>query len=172
MVSIGPYSQSMNYTYMFDKGDLRGPLPLKETCPTTLSGIIARHPDFTHFKYILKLAKLEAILDDPDANVTLFVPSDMALNKVMDPSVFLNMDLATARHIVLGSSLERKITSAVLSDSPASWINTRDPPNRLFVTTIRGHTRINNSINVIHKDIQASNGLIHVVDNMIIPIIV
>jgi uncharacterized surface protein with fasciclin (FAS1) repeats len=156
---------------MFDQGDLRGPLPHKETCPTTLSGIIARHPDFTHFNYLIKLANLEALLNEPEANLTLFVPSDMMLNKVVDPAVFLNMDLATARHVIFGSALQRKITSAVLEDSPASWMNTRDPVNRLFVTTVHGRTKINNSINVIHKDMQASNGLIHVVDNLIFPII-
>ena len=131
-------------------------------------GIIDKHPDFTRFNYIVRLARLQGILDAEQANFTIFVPSDSALSYLND-SVFVNMDDATARHIVKSSLLDRKITSELLEDSPASFFITKDTPNRLFVSNISGNTFLNNNIRVIHKDIIANNGIIHVTDNILWP---
>ncbi len=49
MVSIGPYSQSMNFTHMFDVPDLRGHLHIKVACPNSLTSIVNKHPDFSIF---------------------------------------------------------------------------------------------------------------------------
>ena len=153
---------------MFDIPDLRGHLPIKVACPNSLTWIINKHPDFSRFSYMLKLAKMDDLYSDPQANFTIFVPSDDALKHV-DNNVFLNMDDSTARHIIKSSTLKRRIPSAVLLDSPASWLHTRDPPNRLFVTNMNGRIYVNNTINIIHKDMQASNGIIHVIDDLIWP---
>lgn len=173
MVSIGPYSQSYNYTHMWDKGDLR-PCPYKvkqEFCPHSLMGTINSHPDFTKFNYMVKLARLENILDSSQANFTLFVPSDQALQGINE-NIFSNMDDATARHIVKSSMLDYRYPSEIIENSPAIYYNTRDPPNRLFVSNISGRTYINNDINVIHKDLLTSNGIIHVIDKLIHPEII
>jgi len=153
---------------MWDIQDLRGHSPMEVECPTSLMAIISNHPDFSKFRYMVKLAKLEGIFNSTQADFTIFVPSDKAIAGLGD-SVFMNMDDAVARHIVKSSTLDRKIPSDLLEDSPASYFLTKDPPNRLFITNISGRTYINNDINVIHKDMQASNGLIHVVDKLIWP---
>ena len=168
MTSIGPYSQWLNMSHMWGPPDLRGPLPKKVPCPHSLSGIVQSHPDMTIFAYILRLAKLEDIYNDPTSDFTFLVPSDMYLSHIQ-PSVFENMDIATAKHIVKSCTLKRKITSSVLEDSPASYIPTLDPANTLFVTNMNGRIYINNDINIIHKDMNSSNGLIHVVDTLIMP---
>ena len=171
MVSIGPYNQSTNFTHMFDMNDLRGPLPLVHTRPNSLSDIILKEPTFSRFNYILQLAKLQPFYDDLAANFTVFVPSDASL-KYIPESVFTNMDIGTARHIIKSSTLNRRITADILEDSPASYLLTQNPPNRLFVTNINGRTYIDNHINVLQKNIQANNGIIHIVDKLLFPIIV
>ena len=173
MVSIGPYSQSYNYTHMWDKGDLR-PCPYKkkkEFCPHSLMGAINSHPDFTKFNYLVKLARLENVLDNSQANFTLFIPSDNALQGINE-NIFSNMDDATARHIVKSSMLDYRYPSEIIENSPAIYYNTKDHPNRLFVSNISGRTYINNDINVIHKDMITSNGIIHVIDKLIQPEII
>ena len=171
MVSIGPYSQSCNYTHMWNKGDLR-PLSKKEQfCPHSLMGIINSNTDFTKFKYLVKLARLENILDHSQANFTLFVPSDKALQGINE-NIFSNMDDATARHIVRSSILNYRYPSEILESSPAIYYNTIDSPNRLFISNISGQTYINNCINIIKKDILTSNGIIHVIDKLIQPEII
>jgi len=169
MTSIGPYSEAMNFRHMFDVPDLRGYLPVKKACPNSISSIIGTHPDFSQFRYMLNLAKLEDLYSDPQADCTIFVPSDNALKKKIDNNVFLNMDNSTARHIIKSSTLKRRISSSVLLDSPASWLITKDPPNRLFVTNMNGRINLNNHINVIHKDMLCSNGIIHITDDLLWP---
>jgi len=168
MVSIGPYSESNNFRHMFDMPDLRGHLPYEISCPNSLTSVVQKHPDFSKFRYMLKLAKLEDTYGDPQADFTIFVPSDEALKHV-NKNIFINMDDSTARHIVKSSTLKRRIPLSVLSDSPASWLHTQDPPNRLFVTNMDGRIYLNNNINVIHTNMSCSNGMIHVIDALIWP---
>lgn len=171
MVSIGPDSQSYNFTHMFNIKDLRGPLPVKKECPNTLMDVIINTPEFSKFRFMVKLARLESILNGLQADFTLFIPSDNAIAHLGD-EVFINMDDASARHIVMSLMLNRRITSDLLIDSPASFFLTRDPPNRLFISNISGKTYINNDTRIIKFDILTRNGVIHVIDNLIIPVII
>ena len=168
MVSIGPNSQSMNFTHMFDMPDLRGPLPVLAHNLYSLSYYLDLSTDFTKFHYILKLSGMEGLYDDPQANMTLLVPRDDKLQHIPD-EVFINMDKGTARSIIKCSTLDRKITGAILEDSPSSYFMTKLPAGRLFVTNMNGKTYINTNIQVIEKDLDAVNGTVHVIDNLIWP---
>jgi len=170
MVSIGPYNESTNFTHMFNMNDLRGPLPLIHTRPNSISDILLKESKFSKFNYILQLAKLQSLYDDIQSDVTLFVPHDDTIN--ISEGELTNMDIGTARHIIKSSTLNRRITSNILEDSPASYLLTQNQPNRLFVTNINEVTYIDNSITVIQKDIQATNGIIHIIDKLIYPTII
>ena len=61
MVSVGPNSQSYNYTNMWDMTDLRVPKQELQYCPGSLMDIVSKNPDFTKFSYMTKLAKMENI---------------------------------------------------------------------------------------------------------------
>jgi uncharacterized surface protein with fasciclin (FAS1) repeats len=169
MVSIGPNSQSCNMTHMYNISDLHGSLPKEGLHPTSLSGIIKEHPDFKKFSYILDLSGLEGEYNASQANYTLFVPSDKSLSDIHN-DIFTNIDDSTARHIVKTSTLKNRISSELLSESPASYFTTKSASNRLFITNTNNKTYINNSINVIYKDMNANNGLIHVIDGLIWPL--
>jgi uncharacterized surface protein with fasciclin (FAS1) repeats len=133
--------------------------------------LIENHPDFSKFRYIIKLAVMDNLLDNLQANFTLFVPSDSDLKYRNIPEDFyVNMDQGTARHIVLSSLLDNRVPSELIKDSPAMYFITNDPPNRLFMTNINNKTRINNAFNIVHFDIVCTNGIIHVVDGMINPL--
>lgn len=169
MTSSGPYVEKCDFKIGYDMTDLRGPLPVKSTCPSSISGILARGANTTLFSYILELSGLEGIYDSPEANFTLFVAPDDILTNVVDD--ITNMDRSTAIHIIKSSTLRNRIVSALLEDSPASYFYTEDRPNQLFVTNIGGVTYINNEAVVTHKNIQASNGVMHYVDKLLIPCI-
>ena len=171
MTSSGPNCQRYNFTHMFDFVDLRGKLPEKEYKKGSIMYLIENHPDFSKFCYIIKLAVMDDVLDNLQANFTLFVPSDSELKYRSVPEDFyVNMDQGTARHIVLSSLLDSRIPSVLIKDSPATYFITKDPPNRLFITNINDNTRINNLFNVIHFDIVCNNGIIHVVNGLIEPL--
>jgi len=185
MTSSGPYTPYLNFTHMFNIPDLRGPLPIKLSSPNTLLNIIQLHPDFQKFYHLIKLANLENILNDIQADFTMFVSSDKALSRIIGDDIFTNMDILTARAILRSSMLNNRISSEVFKDSPCAYYNTVDQANRLCITNVNGETYINNTAKVnninknlgknakvIYKDIVATNGIIHVIDNLIIPYIV
>jgi uncharacterized surface protein with fasciclin (FAS1) repeats len=166
MTSIGPYSEKTNLSYMYDKVDLRGPLPQKKDFPNSLAWVISMTPNFSKFRYILRLSKLDQVFCDQQSSYTVFVPTDESLSHIHE-NIFLNMDLLTARSIVQASTLKNRITSDILSDSPCSHFMTLNPYTRLFITNVNGQTSIDNDINVVKPDIMVNNGIIHVTDGLI-----
>ena len=169
MCSNAPNTQSMNFTHMFKFNDINGNLPRKCYSKNSIMDIINYHPDFTKFTYIVKLANMDQILNNIQANFTLFVPSDSSI-KNLPNDIFINMDQGEARTIVQSLLLDYRIPSELLKDSPVAYFNTLSPQNRLFVTNINGNTNLNNKTNVIFFDIIAKNGIIHVIDKLIQPL--
>jgi len=163
MVSLGPNSQPCNLTHMFDF--LERSKTSKTLDPDSLMGIINNTDDFSFFKYIVENAMMVNILNSPQSIFTLFVPHNGAF---LDKDLKY-MDISLARHIVRTSTLDKRITSELLEDSGASYFTTKDPPNRLFVRNFNGETFINDHAKIVYKDIIASNGIIHIVDKLIIP---
>ena len=172
MTYCAPNSHSYNFTHMFDMPDLRGPLPKIIAQPNTLLSIIDNHPDFTKFKFMVNRANLRDTLNSTQSEFTLFIPSDKALSMKINDDYFINMDILTARSIVRTSMLNRRISSEVIEDSPNAYYYTIDKANRLCISNISGQTYINGDIKVIYKDIMANNGIIQVIDGLIIPHIV
>ena len=167
MASIGPYSKSEDYTHMYDFTDLRSCVAPKVVyCPKSLMGIIDNTPKLSKISYIIKLAGIDGILNDELANFTLFLPSDDFLTKYPE-SLFVNFDKGTARNIMNNSMMNRRITSDLLKDSPASFFTTLNNYNKMFVTNINDITCINHRINIVQFDISCSNGLIHITDDII-----
>ena len=170
MTSCGPYSQRYNFTHMFETNIINGKIRPKTYTEGSIMYLINTHHDFNYFSYIIKLAEMDLILDNIQANFTLFVPSDTEIKiKYKYGDFLINMDQSTAKSIVLSSLLDYRIPSELLQNSPASYYNTKYPPNRLFITNIGGTTYINDKIKIIHKDILCTNGIIHVIDGLIIP---
>ena len=89
--------------------------------------------------------------------------------KYIPESVFVNMDLVTARNIIQASTLENRITSEILKDSKCSFFTTMNKYNRLSVKNNNINIILNNNINVIQTDIICTNGIIHIIDSLIIP---
>ena len=164
----GPNSQSYNFTSMFNMTDKRGLFPIAKPCPGTLLDVIENTPNFSKFRYILKLSIQQGILNSVQSNFTMFVPNDESLKNIND-NVFINMDTTSAWYIVKSCMIKNKIPSEIIEDSPAAYYYTLSEGNRLFITNIRGITYLNNSIKIIHKDIMCTNGIIHVIDGLFIP---
>ena len=169
MSSITPTTMSLVNSHMFDMVDLRKCLQNpRQYCSGSLMDIINRHPDFTKFSYIIKTAHLDSVLNDIQANFTIFVPSDKEISSI-EEGLFTNLDISNARQIVLTNMLKYRIPSELLTDSPSTYFTTMNPIEKLFVTNINNITYLNNCTKVIYTDIEATNGLIHVVDNLIWP---
>ena len=151
MTSIGPYTQALNFTHMFDIPDLRGERK-SEVCPGSLMAIINdKNNDFSLYSYLVKLAGMSLELMEPQANFTLFIPTDTILKQRNLESLILNMDRLSARDFLLSSMLNNKITSDLLMISEACKFITRKQPYNLNVLYLDNKITINRRANIIEK---------------------
>ena len=168
MVSNGPNSAYLRMTHMYDFVDLR---KFNKQEPSynknSLMDIISCNPNYSIFLYILRLSKLDNLYNDLQANFTLFVPKNEFISG--HDSIFLNMDRYTAMNIVKNLTLNNIITSDLLEDSPASYFLTNNRSSKLLITNVNNVTKINNTIEIIEKNIPANNVIIHTINGLVIP---
>jgi len=169
MVSCGPDVQSYNYTHMYSFEDLRGNLPKQTTGKNTIYDYIANNNNkCTRFRTIVDKAKMSAQLGEIDADFTILIPTDDYLSHI--PQDFFDyMDDGMARHILWASSINRKIEKKYMTASPVSYFYTLNSKMRMYVTNIKGVTRINNCVSIVKYDINLANGVIHLTDGLIVP---
>ena len=173
MTSIGPNSQSYNFIHSFDIPDLKRNVT-KEPSYTqgTLMWMINSDPNFSKIKYMIKLAKLDGIYNDPQANITLFIPYDLFLKHIAE-EYFTEMDIGAARQTIQNCTLKYKITSELIEDSAMSYYTTvaRDKIEIMNINGItycrKGEAPYNPTLRIIKKDIIASNGIIQVINGLL-----
>jgi len=171
MVSIGPYTQAYDMKHMYNFVDLRK--KKTDRCvqdKNTLMGIITGNPDFTIFAKIVDKAKYGGKLSQPQANYTVFVPSDAELKQKYSKQFIDNMDDGMAKQIMAFSIMNRKIDQYLLQSSPVSIFPTIDRSNSMYINTVNNITHLSNNTKVIHWNQPADNGIIHVIDNLLIPV--
>jgi len=170
MVSIGPYTQSYDMKHMYDFPDRRKNDAIKKCSypADSLMGIINSTSDFSIFSDIVKKARYDNKLSDILSDYTVFVPSNFHLKNKHTLDYLNNIDESLAREIVNFSMMQRKIDQQVLQSSPSSTFPTIDR-SRIRFNTCNNVTILQNHIKIIHWNYQASNGLIHVIDGLLIP---
>ena len=171
MTAIGPYTQSMNFTHMTHMRDLIGPLPKPLYYSDTLMGVIQSSPDMKRFCYVVKLAKMDKILNDKssiNSSFTLFVPLDKYTNHIKE-SVFTDMDIVTAQNIVKNSMIQGKLPFEILLSNPANIYPTENRSKRLFINNDGGKIKVECDRTVLNPDMHfCSNGIIHGIDGYIV----
>lgn len=171
MVSVGPYKEFYDMKHMYDLVDLRPTKPVSYSLDkNSLFGIIMNHPDFTIFSKIVQKAQAEGKLSQNQTEYTLFAPSDTELQKKYSKEFLDNIDIGLARQILSFSTMNRQIDKYLLQSSPKSIFPTLNRTSSLNIRTIDGVTKLQNHTTVIHWNHPAENGLIHVIDNLLIPI--
>ena len=149
------------------------------TGPGTITNIVASNDDFSRLNNGIKAAELSGTLSS-EGPFTVFAPTDDAVAKLpqgrLDAARIFNesdrsFDKATTRNLLL----YHVVPGAITSDQLAGRL--------VEVQTVQGDTLIIdgrsggkygatvtvNDANVIAADILASNGVIHVIDTVLIP---
>ena len=168
MVSIGPYTQSYDMKHKYDFVEKR--IEKSYLCPYTLMGVIGNNSEFSIFACIVEKAHYSGKLLDQQADFTIFVPSDAELRKKYSKIFLENIDDGLARQVLAFSMMNRKIDKYLLHSSPVSIFPTLDRSNPMHVSTVRGVTHLHNNTTVIHFNHPANNGIVHVIDNFLIPV--
>lgn len=168
MVSLGPDCQSYNFSHMYSFVDLRSNTLEPVITRGSIYDFINSHPRFSKFKQIISRAKQIGFLNDSQANCTMLIPTDDFLKNIPQ-GFFDTMDDGLARQIISASTIDRKIDKKLLTSSPVAYYITRLPQMRMYVTNISGKTRVNNCVNVVQFDLNFNNGMIHIIDGLIVP---
>ena len=177
-----------NLLFTEDIKDLRGYVEKPSTTKGSLMGLIDKNKDFSIFYYMIQLAQLEGILNDIQANFTIFIPSDTYIEKKYPENIFINMDKYTAREIVLYHILNGKITYETLLSSKGMYLDTRIDPEvhaTILLENYHGVLTLNNNARIITQQLSISqpgkeensdknnivlnNGIIHIIDDILIP---
>ena len=167
MVSNYPNSQAFDFRQMYDFPILK---PTKTVYPIdSLMGVIDGNQDLSIFSHLIKKAKYDSKLCSMQADFTIFVPSDYALKQKYSQQFLDNIDRGTATQIINSSMMNRKLDKKLLQASPVGKYPTIDRSNSIEISTINNETMIYGCIKILHFNQPASNGIIHVISDFLIP---
>ena len=175
MTYCGPTSQTYLMTHMSLFQDPRlkpgHHVPI-EFDKTTIYGKIRSNPKFSKFLRILERSNVKERLADRGYQHTLFAAPDDALAHISED--FLStLDIGKASEIIRSMLLVRSIDGNTITASPVSYLRTEFQKQHMYVTNLVDRssgqlkTNLNQCATVLQFDVKASNGLIHVVDNLL-----
>ncbi|MAS36584.1 MAG: hypothetical protein CL610_21445 [Anaerolineaceae bacterium] len=141
----------------------------------TIVEIAASNDDFSTLVTAVEAAGLVDVLADPDAEWTVFAPTNAAFEAL--PEGVLDMLLADTElltrvltyHVVEGTVTSDMLTSMM---APSMEMTAPGAPlmgSELDVTVGDDGTVMVNDATVVTADILASNGVIHVIDSVLVP---
>ncbi|KAG8556765.1 hypothetical protein GDO81_018201 [Engystomops pustulosus] len=136
----------------------------------TIGDILVKTEMFSRFETILENCDLPAILNGP-GSFTIFVPSNKAVDSLRDGRLIYL--LTQAKHKLL-ELVKYHISSmaAVTLDRIVTMPHILTSTNEIIRINVTENGRIlfgNEGIPLLHSDIVASNGIIHVLDGILIP---
>ncbi|MAN51933.1 putative surface protein with fasciclin (FAS1) repeats [Marinimicrobium koreense] len=143
--------------------------PAPQTVDATIAGAAVAQDRFSTLVTALQQANLVATLDDPDATFTVFAPTNAAFDKI--PEEDLNALLADQEaltevllsHVVSGAAVD-SVTAYTLNGTTVETAAS----NNISVEIVDGMLQVGGA-NVTEADINTTNGVIHVIDTVIMP---
>jgi uncharacterized surface protein with fasciclin (FAS1) repeats len=167
MVSYSGYWQYQNLIQA-------DPIPKKEKCyipENSISGYLQTHPEFKLFQWMIKLAEMELKMGNEQFDSTLFVvPDSYLIRQFGSEQYFINMDKHRAIHIINAHLLNRKIHKKTLESQRLTKIYTKNQSTEIYFLNNYGEITINNMAKIIKEDIRLDNGVIHIIDNLLLPV--
>jgi uncharacterized surface protein with fasciclin (FAS1) repeats len=139
--------------------------PARETASPTIAGLAAKTPQLSTLLSLVKQAGLADELSAPGA-LTVFAPTNAAFAKVPKATLTaLGKDPAALKRVLLYHVAAGKVTAAqVVKLTSAKTL--AGPSVRIRVT---GKTVRINTARVTTADVKASNGVVHLIDRVLIP---
>lgn len=170
MTSIQGYNQSYDYTFMYDQQDWQSVKGKQVPNKGSILSWLTKQGEFRIFLYMIHLAQLDDLFNSPCSGVTLFVPTDESIKSKYAESTFVNMSIQTARNMVLYHTLDRQISTTLLKRQKHAHINTKNGSEKILLNVAESTNIISldNMASVVFGDNIASNGLIHIIDNLLV----
>ena len=134
--------------------------------PNTIVDIAAGNPDFSTLVAAVKAAGLVETLSG-DGPFTVFAPTNEAFAKLPEGKVdALRADIPTLKKICTYHVVAGKVMAAdVVGLDSATTVQ----GDEVKIAVVDGKVKLNDSAMVTATDLEASNGVIHVIDTVLIP---
>lgn len=140
--------------------------------PQNIAEIVVDGNDFSDLEIALTRADLASVLEGAGP-FTVFAPTNAAFDKA---GIDVNtIDVNTLKTVllyhVLGASV--KSTDLQAGQTYASTASENGPNGEqlsIFIEKTGSAVKVNNTANVTSADVSATNGVIHVIDNVILPL--
>lgn len=151
--------------------------------PPTIWKIISKYDSF---RELVRIARMEDIFDDPQANMTVFVPTDLlfprttlraCVGEKIEEKEILSINFEMARKMVNSIIIPSVLSTTMMMQSAFTRYKTRDTVNTLTIATphcvqfeSQTYNRppfgivINGKSRIMTPDILASNGMVHTID--------
>jgi len=154
-----------------DPPPVTGPDPTPTPEVETLVDVASGNDDFSTLVAALQATGLDATLDDPDASFTVFAPTDEAFAVLLEDlgvsaeELLADPDLSDILlyHLVEGSALD----SNAAIDAAGSTLEMAN--GQSVGLSLSGDSLLVNLSTVTMTDIEADNGVIHVIDRVLTP---
>ncbi|WP_052691837.1 fasciclin domain-containing protein [Teredinibacter purpureus] len=143
------------------------PTPTPEA--TTIVDVAVENGGFTTLVAALQATQLDVVLDDPNGTFTVFAPTDAAFALLGEDTInSLLADTETLSdillyHVISGAAVDA--TAAVASAGMTVEMANTDSVG----LSLSGESLLINTATVILTDIEADNGVIHVIDAVLLP---
>jgi uncharacterized surface protein with fasciclin (FAS1) repeats len=151
-----------------DDNDKKETVTLPEPAVTTVVDAAVANGSFTTLVAALQATGLDATLSDPDAKFTVFAPTDDAFALLGQDTInSLLADTQTLSDILTYHVISGEVNAAA---AVASAGNTVEMVNGDMVgLSLDGDNLLVNAATVITTDLQTDNGIIHVIDAVMLP---
>jgi uncharacterized surface protein with fasciclin (FAS1) repeats len=118
---------------------------------------------------LVKKAGLAGALSKPGANLTVFAPTDAAFAKVPKATLAaLGKDKKALQGVLLYHVVKGKVPAAKVVTLNGKSVKTLNGKS-VKITVRGGAVFINGSTKVVTTDVKASNGIIHVINKVLLP---
>jgi transforming growth factor-beta-induced protein len=134
----------------------------KVLMPPTVADLAVANTSFTTLVSALSGAGLVPALSDPNGTFTVFAPTNDAFAKLTSLPADLKPILL---YHVLGSTVYSSQVATGYAKTLSSYMT---QPMDIYINTAAG-VKINNSASVVLADVVGTNGVIHVIDNVLLP---
>lgn len=137
-----------------------------DNTPKTIVDVAADNPDFSTLVAAVKAAGLVETLSG-EGPFTVFAPTNEAFAKLPEGKVdSLLADIPTLKKILTYHVVAGKVMAAdVVGLNNATTVQGDD----VKIAVVDGKVKLNDSAMVTATDLEASNGVIHVIDTVLIP---
>ncbi|MCZ4408942.1 fasciclin domain-containing protein [Cryomorphaceae bacterium 1068] len=146
--------------------DLAGTFSIAEGAQTSVFSIIADSDDHNTLETALLASGLNAPLEDLEADLTVFAPTDAAFSAIQEVVDELLMDPTGALANVL---LYHVVAGTALSGDLSDGQEVLTLQGETVTVAINGSVITINGAEVTMADIPADNGVVHVIDAVLVP---